>query len=95
MEAPTDLYKLIISSLGHTGHVNLLLHIKVISSYLSDRLPVYKSSPTLQAGGTRSFLPSLHELLELSAHPIITTIHLQYQIAGRRAITLKEGPNSG
>jgi hypothetical protein len=47
MEAPTDLYKLTISSLGHTGHVNLLLHIKVISSYLSDRLPVYKSSPTL------------------------------------------------
>jgi hypothetical protein len=32
IEAPTDLYKLTISSLGPTGHVNLLLDVKVISS---------------------------------------------------------------
>jgi hypothetical protein len=94
MEAPTDLYELTISSLGPTG-VNLLLDVKVISSYLSDRLPVYKKPPTLQAGDTRSFHPSLHELLELSAHPIVTTVHLQYQNAGRRAITSKEGPEPG
>jgi hypothetical protein len=35
---------------------------------------------------------SPRELLELSAHPIITTVHLQYQITGCRAITFKEGP---
>jgi hypothetical protein len=52
----------------------------------------YKSPPTLQAGGMRSFPPSLRELLELSAHPIVTTIHIQYQTAGRSVITSKEGP---
>jgi hypothetical protein len=36
---------------------------------------VYKRPPTLQAGGTRSFLPSPRELLELSAHPIVTSNH--------------------
>jgi hypothetical protein len=29
--APTDLYEPTISSLGHTGHVNLLLEVKIIS----------------------------------------------------------------
>jgi hypothetical protein len=32
MEAPTDLYESTFSSLGPTGHVNVLLDIKVISS---------------------------------------------------------------
>jgi hypothetical protein len=32
MEAPTNLYELTISSLGPTGHVNLLLDVKVNSS---------------------------------------------------------------
>jgi hypothetical protein len=32
MEASTDVYELTISSLGRTGHVNVLLNIKVISS---------------------------------------------------------------
>jgi hypothetical protein len=32
MEAPTDLYKPAISSMGHTDHVNLLLDVKVLSS---------------------------------------------------------------
>jgi hypothetical protein len=32
MEVPIDLYKSTISSLGPTGHVNLLLDVKVISS---------------------------------------------------------------
>jgi hypothetical protein len=40
----------------------------------------------------RLFPPSPHELLELSAHPIVTSIHLQYQTARRSAITSKEGP---
>jgi hypothetical protein len=48
--------------------------------------------PTLLAGGMRSFSPSLHELLELSAHLIVTTVHLQYQTVGHRDITSKEGP---
>jgi hypothetical protein len=52
---------------------------------------VYKRPPTLQAGGTRSFPPSLRELLELSAHPIVISVHLQYQAAGCRAINSKEG----
>jgi hypothetical protein len=32
MEAPSDLYEPTFSSLGSTGHVNLLLNVKVISS---------------------------------------------------------------
>jgi hypothetical protein len=32
MEAPIDLYKPIVSSLGPTNHVDLLLDVKVISS---------------------------------------------------------------
>jgi hypothetical protein len=55
---------------------------------------VYKA-PTLQAGGTRSFLPSPHELLELSAHPIVISVHVQYQTAERRAITSEDGPEPG
>jgi hypothetical protein len=41
------------------------------------------------------FPPSPHELLELSTHPIVTSVDLQYQIAGHRAITSKEGPKPG
>jgi hypothetical protein len=48
--------------------------------------------PTLQAGGMRSFLPSLCKLLKLSAHLIVTTVHLQYQTTGCMTITSKEGP---
>jgi hypothetical protein len=33
------------------------------------------------------FLASPCELLELSAHPFVTHVHLQYEIIGRRAIT--------
>jgi hypothetical protein len=40
---PTDLCELTISSLGPTGHVNPVMDVKVNSSLLSDRLPVYKS----------------------------------------------------
>jgi hypothetical protein len=94
-KSPTDLYEPTFSSLGPTGHVNLLLGVKVISSKLSDHLVIYKRSPTLQVGGTRSFPPSPRELLELSTHPIVTSIHHQYQTAGRRAITSKEGPEPG
>jgi hypothetical protein len=50
---------------------------------------------TLQAVGMRLFPPSLYELLKLSAHPIVTTIHVQYQTAGCRAITSKEGHEQG
>jgi hypothetical protein len=32
MEAPTDLYEPTFSSLAPTGHVNLLLDVKVINS---------------------------------------------------------------
>jgi hypothetical protein len=32
MKAPTDLYEPTFLSLGPTGHVNLLLYVKVISS---------------------------------------------------------------
>jgi hypothetical protein len=56
---------------------------------------VYKRSPILQAGGTRSLSPSPCELLELSAHPIVTSVHLQYQTTECRAITSKEGPEPG
>jgi hypothetical protein len=54
---------------------------------------VYKRPPTLQAGGTSSISPvSPRELLEPSAHPIVTHVHLQFQTIGRRAITIEEGP---
>jgi hypothetical protein len=43
LEAPTDLYKLTISMLGPTGHVNLFLDVKIISLKLSDHLLIYKS----------------------------------------------------
>jgi hypothetical protein len=56
---------------------------------------VYKRPPTLQAGGTRLSPPSPRELLELSAHPIVTSVHFQYQTAGRRAITSEEWPELG
>jgi hypothetical protein len=56
---------------------------------------VHKRSSTLQVGGTRSFPPSPYELLKLSAHPIITFVHLQYQTTADRATTFKEGPEPG
>jgi hypothetical protein len=36
MESPSDLYEPTFSSLGPTNHVNLLLDVKVVSSYLSN-----------------------------------------------------------
>jgi hypothetical protein len=53
---------------------------------------VYERPLTLQAGGTRSFFPSPRKLLELSAHPIVTSFHFQYQTARRMTITSEEGP---
>jgi hypothetical protein len=50
MEVPTNLYESIISRLGPTGHVNLLLDVKVISSQVSDHLWVYKSPLPLRQG---------------------------------------------
>jgi hypothetical protein len=58
-------------------------------------MTVYKRPSTLEAGVTRSFPPSPRELLELSAHPIVTFVHLQYQTARRRAFTYEEGPKPG
>jgi hypothetical protein len=44
----------------------------------------------------RSIFPlSPRELLELSAHPFVTPIHLQYQTTGCRAIISEEGPEPG
>jgi hypothetical protein len=56
---------------------------------------VYKRLPILQAGGTRLFPASPHELLELSPHRTVTSVHLQYQTAGRMAITSEEGSKLG
>jgi hypothetical protein len=39
------------------------------------------------------FPPSPREILELSAQPNVTSVHLQYQTAGHRAITSTEGLN--
>jgi hypothetical protein len=39
--------------------------------------------------------PSPQELLELSTHPFVTHVHLQYQTAERRAITFKEESEPG
>jgi hypothetical protein len=43
----------------------------------------------------RSFPPSLYKLLKLSAHTIVTIVHLQYQTVGRMAIVSKDGPKPG
>jgi hypothetical protein len=43
----------------------------------------------------KSLPPSLRELLELSVHPIVTIVHLQYQTTGCMTITSKEGPELG
>jgi hypothetical protein len=51
-KALSNLYEPTFSSLCPTGHVNLFQDIKIISSQLSDRLMVYKRTPTLLAGGT-------------------------------------------
>jgi hypothetical protein len=56
---------------------------------------IYKRLPTLQAAGTRSFPRSPRELLKLSAHSIVTFVHLQYETTGHMAITSKEGPKPG
>jgi hypothetical protein len=56
---------------------------------------VYKRPPTIQTGGTRSFPPLPHELIELSVHPVVISFHLQYKTTGHRAITFKEGFESG
>jgi hypothetical protein len=53
---------------------------------------IFKMPPTHKVGGTRSFPPSPRELLKLSAHPILTFVHIQYQTSGCRAITSEEGP---
>jgi hypothetical protein len=46
--------------------------------------------------GIRDPFPSSpHELLELSAHPFVTLVQLQYQTDGRRAITSKKGAELG
>jgi hypothetical protein len=52
---------------------------------------MYKRSPTLQATVRDHFSLSPHEFFELSTHPIITTVHLEYQTTERRAINSKEG----
>jgi hypothetical protein len=60
MEAPTDHYKLTILSLGPTGHVNLLLDVKAISSWLSDRLPIYKRPPYHNCEGSEAATKALN-----------------------------------
>jgi hypothetical protein len=80
---------------GPTSHVNLPLVVKVISSYLSDHLPFYKRPLSFRPGVRDHFPLSPCELLELSTHPIMTTVHLQYQTTRPRAITSKEGPKPG
>jgi hypothetical protein len=56
---------------------------------------VNKRPTTLQAGYEIYFSLSPRELLELSAYPFITPVHLQYQITGRSAITSDVGPEPG
>jgi hypothetical protein len=83
------------SGLGHTSHVNILLDVKELVHSYPIAVTVHKRPPTLQAGGTKSFPPSPRELLKLSSHPIVTSVHLQYQTTRRRAITSEEGLEPG
>jgi hypothetical protein len=77
MEAPTNLYEPAISSLGPTSHVNLLLDVKELVQIYPTAFQSIKG-PYHSGRGMRSFSPSLHKLLELSVHPIVTTVHLEY-----------------
>jgi hypothetical protein len=72
-------------SLPYLKDVLLLLHEDVVVSMKG--MSSLKGPPTLQARGQDHSLPSPCELLELPAQPILNSIHLQYQTAGRRAIT--------
>jgi hypothetical protein len=64
---------------GTTGHVNPFVDTEIISSYLSNRLPAIKSPLLFSQRGQEHFPLSLSELLELSAHPLCNTPHLQYK----------------
>jgi hypothetical protein len=51
------------------------------------------NAPYPSGRGYEIYFPfSPYELLELSAHPFVTPVHLQSQTNGRRAITFEEGP---
>jgi hypothetical protein len=58
-------------------------------------MTVYKKPPTLQAGSMRAFPPSPRELLEHSAYSVVTSVYLQYQTTGHRAIISKERSEPG
>jgi hypothetical protein len=56
---------------------------------------VYKRRLPFRQGVRDPFPPLPRELLELSGHPFVTPIHLQYLTARRSAITSKEEPKPG
>jgi hypothetical protein len=56
---------------------------------------VYKRRLPFRQGVRDPFPPSPRELLELSGHPFVTHVHLQYLTARRRAITSKKEPKPG
>jgi hypothetical protein len=56
-------------------------------------LPVYKSPLPFRKVAQEDLPLHLVNFLSALLTPIVTTVHLQYQTAGRRAITTKEGPN--
>jgi hypothetical protein len=88
MEAPTDLYELTFSCLGPTGNVDPLLDVKVISSLLSSHCNgLYPSDR-----GYEIISPFTTRTSRALCSPIVTSVHLQYKIAGRRAIASEEGP---
>jgi hypothetical protein len=54
-----------------------------------------KGPLSFRQGVRDPFPTSPHKLLELSAQPFVTPVHLQYQAIGRRVITSTEGPELG
>jgi hypothetical protein len=95
MEAPTDLYELTISGQDPTCHVNLIIDAKVISHSYPTASRSIKGPLPFRKEVRDHFPLSPCELLEFSSHPIVTTVHLQYQTVGCRPITSMEGPQSG
>jgi hypothetical protein len=91
--SPIQPLRTIILSLWAPLVMQLNPDSKVAEPWLADPQAVYKRPPYPSGKGYEMQFPlSPRELLELSAHPFVTPVHLQYQTTGRRAITSEEWP---
>jgi hypothetical protein len=83
------MYTMYFMRFEHPGHT--------YGGFISDfsEWGMTKGSLPLRKGVRDPIPPSPCKLVELSAHPFVTPLHLQYQAIRRRAIISKEGPELG